>query len=1061
MTKPTEHVCDSKRIDDFLNERLSNSQQAEFEAHLSGCSQCQREIQQQAAEPEHWGHAVALLGQTSSIAFGEFASDSDSGFRSRQVQSVLDSLAPTDDPEMLGRVDDYEIIGVVGVGGMGAVLKGFDRSLRRVVAIKIMAPHLAGSGSARTRFQREARAAAAITHDNVIDIYGVSEANGLPYLVMPFARGPSLQKRIDEGGPLSVAEVLRIGRQIAAGLTAAHEQGLVHRDIKPANILLNDGIERLLITDFGVARAMDDASMTRTGVIAGTPQYMSPEQARGESVDYRSDLFSLGSVLYTACTGRPPFRSEAAYGILRRITDDDPRPIHEVNPDIPDWLGRIIERLMAKHPADRFQNASEVTELLDGCLAHLQQPIQTPLPQSIASPTRPEAVASSQVDQQNLNTTTPRSFKISRTGVWGMVSSLLLACMAFAGFQMTAPADIAGQWKGENWSAVSLSSVDEATDWYTGAFTNAAGQRGALQLEWSRLQRRYNGRWKLGDQQSGSITLRVGGKEVRGAVSVDPDSDVVANTPRLREFSWTRATGNSPSVRPVSGVKATGHPDFERANLERKLALAQSQSATGIAWLNACKSNQAAMKKVMESRDAELKSLEKGLHRNALAKLNADALAEDKLEAEKKQHAANTAALQQMLNKRDQQKSLLEQGAVSESELQTIEQKLRALVAQEKASSVLVQSAENSLAAKKKDVDTMEQKVSVDFDIAEKLYDKSVDDWSRANIEVSKAESELAKAQALVQDLQARLSGEPRFSAVKSTSRAQIPSPYAANSPDQDTRFSDSTQPVLKDLSPAQPIKVPNKLNDYPFSKSAATPKSATVNMDEGEPFTATPSPTTFDSAAAFGPVIAADSLTTTFGPVSDLTRRLREGRNQVKVTEAAIESNKVKLSKIAKELSDIENQIARAQQQLKSDDAEQAAQSQKEIPSLQEQLRSSQNIQNALKTEEIAFPAVLRTTQQQLADAEAELQTIVKLLQAQLLALEKQQKLQSTRTNTAKRRFELGDGDLEDVMTTEQPLAETEAKIAQLSLLLEMYNNIGNAQSPEEFATPAEPKAE
>ncbi len=200
--------------------------------------------------------------------------------RERYVLSVLAALAPTDDPEMLGRVGDYEIIGVVGVGGMGAVLKGFDKSLRRVVAIKVMAPHLAHSGSARTRFQREARAAAAITHDNVIDIYAVSEAAGLPYLVMPYARGPSLQKRIDEGGPLGVIEVVRIGRQIAAGLAAAHEQGLVHRDIKPANILLSDGIERLWITDFGVARAMDDASMTQTGVIAGTPQYMSPEQAR-------------------------------------------------------------------------------------------------------------------------------------------------------------------------------------------------------------------------------------------------------------------------------------------------------------------------------------------------------------------------------------------------------------------------------------------------------------------------------------------------------------------------------------------------------------------------------------------------------------------------------------------------------------------------------------------------------------------------------------------------------------------------------------------------------------
>ncbi|MFT4556407.1 MAG: serine/threonine protein kinase [Planctomycetaceae bacterium] len=154
---------------------------------------------------------------------------------------------------MLGRLDGYEISGVIGCGGMGAVLKGFDRPLSRVVAIKVMAPHLATSGAARKRFAREAQAAAAMTHENVIDIYGVAESNGLPYLVMPYARGQSLQKRIDERGPLPVVEVLRISTQIAAGLAAAHQQGLVHRDIKPANILLSDGIERLVITDFGLA----------------------------------------------------------------------------------------------------------------------------------------------------------------------------------------------------------------------------------------------------------------------------------------------------------------------------------------------------------------------------------------------------------------------------------------------------------------------------------------------------------------------------------------------------------------------------------------------------------------------------------------------------------------------------------------------------------------------------------------------------------------------------------------------------------------------------------------
>ena len=223
-----------------------------------------------------------------------------------------------------------------------------------------------------------------MVHDNVIEIHGVSEAAGLPYLVMPYVRGPSLQRRLDDEGPLAVVEILRVAMQAAAGLAAAHAQGLVHRDVKPANILLADGIERVKLTDFGLARAADDASLTRTGVIAGTPQYMSPEQARGEPVDPRSDLFSLGSVLYAMCTGRPPFRAETSYGVLRRITDEEPRPIREINPDIPDWLCGIVAKLMAKRPDDRFQSAAEVAALLEQCLAHVQQPTVVPLPTMIS-----------------------------------------------------------------------------------------------------------------------------------------------------------------------------------------------------------------------------------------------------------------------------------------------------------------------------------------------------------------------------------------------------------------------------------------------------------------------------------------------------------------------------------------------------------------------------------------------------------------------------------------------------------------------------------------------------
>ncbi len=187
---------------------------------------------------------------------------------------------------------------------------------------------------------------------------------------MAYIRGGSLKQRLDREGFLSTIEILRIGSQVAAGLAAAHEQGLIHRDIKPENILLEDGIERVTLTDFGLARAVDDTSVTREGTIAGTPQYMSPEQARGEPVDQRSDLFSLGSVLYTLCTGRPPFRAESSYGVMRKISDEFATPIRELNADIPEWLVQIVDKLMAKVKAERFDSAAEVRELLEACLSH-------------------------------------------------------------------------------------------------------------------------------------------------------------------------------------------------------------------------------------------------------------------------------------------------------------------------------------------------------------------------------------------------------------------------------------------------------------------------------------------------------------------------------------------------------------------------------------------------------------------------------------------------------------------------------------------------------------------
>lgn len=308
---------------------------------------------------------------------------------SRAGTARLDYLEPCSTPGRLGRLGVYEIIEVIGQGGMGIVLKAHDTKLNRIVAIKLLAPSLAAHPTATKRFLREAQAAAAVSHDHVITIFAVEEASVPPYLVMECVVGQSLQEKIDRHGTLQTTEILRIGLQIADGLTAAHKQGLVHRDIKPSNILLENGVERVKITDFGLARAMDDVSFTQTGQIAGTPQYMSPEQAMGDRLDARSDLFSLGSVLYSMCTGRPAFRADSTPAVLKRVCEDVPRPIQQINPEIPEWLVCVIDRLLAKRPEDRIQSAAEVSELLSAYLVWLQQP------QGRVAPALPPPVAAS------------------------------------------------------------------------------------------------------------------------------------------------------------------------------------------------------------------------------------------------------------------------------------------------------------------------------------------------------------------------------------------------------------------------------------------------------------------------------------------------------------------------------------------------------------------------------------------------------------------------------------------------------------------------------------------
>jgi WD40 repeat protein/tRNA A-37 threonylcarbamoyl transferase component Bud32 len=274
-------------------------------------------------------------------------------------------------------LDHYEVLEVVGRGGMGVVLKARDTKLQRVVAIKVLALRLAGDAAARQQFVREAQAAAAVRDDHVIDIHAVSDDGPVPYLVMEYIAGLTLEQQVKQHGALELKQVLRIGMQMARGLAAAHAQGLVHRDIKPGNVLLENGVQRVKITDFGLACADD---LGRPGVLAGTPLFMSPEQARGEPIDHRTDLFSLGSVLYTLCTGRPPFRADRTLDVLKRVCEDNPRPIRESNPDVPLWLCDVIGKLHAKKARDRFTSAQEVADVLGRQLARLQEPLRTPPP---------------------------------------------------------------------------------------------------------------------------------------------------------------------------------------------------------------------------------------------------------------------------------------------------------------------------------------------------------------------------------------------------------------------------------------------------------------------------------------------------------------------------------------------------------------------------------------------------------------------------------------------------------------------------------------------------------
>ncbi|HKS74884.1 MAG TPA: serine/threonine-protein kinase, partial [Terriglobales bacterium] len=258
----------------------------------------------------------------------------------------------------------YEIQQILGEGGMGAVYKARDRELNRIVALKVIRPEFAGNESIIQRFKQELILARQVTHKNVIRIYDMGEAEGMKFITMEYVEGEDLRALIRQHGKLPPEQAVEIMQQVCRALEAAHSEGVIHRDLKPQNVM-QDKQGRILVMDFGLARSLDADGMTQTGALIGTMEYMSPEQAMGNDLDQRSDLFTLGLIFYELLTGNLPFKADTALASLLRRTRERAVPISQVNREVPQDLSNVVSKCLERDPKQRYQNVQEILDDLD------------------------------------------------------------------------------------------------------------------------------------------------------------------------------------------------------------------------------------------------------------------------------------------------------------------------------------------------------------------------------------------------------------------------------------------------------------------------------------------------------------------------------------------------------------------------------------------------------------------------------------------------------------------------------------------------------------------------
>lgn len=393
MISQSKHPSESCPTIDELADCLDpvHALDSKLSCHLESCEQCQLTLKWIAGEDDWWAEAAETLAVEQSASVTRIVQSvcalsvpgqgdaKDDPLCVHEVSQLGQLLDPACHPELIGSIGRYELEQLVGRGGMGLVFRAFDTELQRVVAVKTLAVHLIPIGSARERFIREARACASLVHSHIVPVHDVITDGPVPAMVMQYISGPTLERWLSEKGPIRWPEALRIAIQLADALSLAHENGLVHRDVKPGNVLLEAEGARALLTDFGLVRTLDDASLTHSGMLAGTPDYMSPEQASGRSIDARSDLFSLGTLMYAMLTGHPPFRASNPMAVMNRICHEPHRPVSEERDDVPVEVSELIDGLLAKEPEKRFPGADDLrARLLE--LSRAQSHLRTAKP---------------------------------------------------------------------------------------------------------------------------------------------------------------------------------------------------------------------------------------------------------------------------------------------------------------------------------------------------------------------------------------------------------------------------------------------------------------------------------------------------------------------------------------------------------------------------------------------------------------------------------------------------------------------------------------------------------